>query len=320
MRILLAVDGSRSSDRARDLVAALPALEGSCVRIISVVPTISEPVETAWAPVFERDAELVDDSALRTHRDALDAAEHEIRSARSDLVIETVLVRGRPASRIVEEAGSMPADLVVVGHRGHGRWESILLGSVSAEVVDHAPCPVLVARDERIGPIVLADDRSDHARAAEAFMTGWPLFDGLPVTVVTVDEDGFPYSASVPPLVYSESMDAYAYGTASQRRATEADCEAAAMRLRRAGLDADVEVREGDPAHEIVLSARQHGAGLVVVGTRGQTGLRRLVLGSVARKVLLHAPCSVLIVRGGPHVPAPDLATGQTTELVSPFG
>ena len=61
----------------------------------------------------------------------------------------------------------MAADLVVVGHRGHGRWESILLGSVSAEVVDHAPCPVLVARDERLGPIILADDRSSHARAAE---------------------------------------------------------------------------------------------------------------------------------------------------------
>jgi nucleotide-binding universal stress UspA family protein len=316
----LAVDGSRSSDHARDLVAALPAHEGSRVRIVSVVPTMSDPAGLAWAPVYEREPAPVDERALQTHRDALEAAEHEIRSARSDVVIETVLVRGRAASRIVEEACSMPADLVVVGHRGHGRWESILLGSVSAEVVDHAPCPVLVARDERIGPIILADDRSVHARAAEAFMTGWPLFEGLPVTVVTVDEDGFPYSPSVPPLVYSEAMDAYAYGTAAQRRATEADCEAAAMRLRRAGLEADAEVREGDPAHEIVLSARHHGAGLVVVGTRGQTGLRRLILGSVARKVLLHAPCSVLIVRGGPHVTGPDPAAGQQAELVSPFG
>lgn len=320
MRILLAVDGSRSSDRARDLVAALPANEGGRIRIVSVVPTMGDPVGMGWAPVYDPDAAQVDEHALKTHRDALDAAEREIRSARSDLVIEPVLVRGRAASRIVEEARSMPADLVVVGHRGHGRWESILLGSVSAEVVDHAPCPVLVARDERLGPIILADDRSVHARAAEAFMTGWPLFDGLPVTVVTVDEDGFPYSPAVPPLVYSEGMDAYAYGSAAQRRATEADCEAAAGRLRRAGLDAEAELHEGDPAHEIVMSARHHEAGLVVIGTRGQTGLRRLILGSVARKVLLHAPCSVLIVRGGPHVSGSDPATSQTRELVSPFG
>jgi nucleotide-binding universal stress UspA family protein len=151
-------------------------------------------------------------------------------------------------------------------------------------------------------------------------MTTWPLFEGLPVTVVTVDEDGFPYSASVPPLVYAEGMDAYAYGTAAQRRATEADCEATAMRLRLAGMEADAELREGDPAHEIVLSARHHGAGLVVVGTRGQTGLRRLILGSVARKVLLHAPCSVLIVRDGPHVSGPNPGTRRRAEAVSPFG
>jgi len=320
MRILLAVDGSRSSDRARDLVAALPWREGGRVRIVSVVPTSDDLIGIPWTLSVEPDGAMLDERALKTHRDALETAEREIRSARSDLVIEPVLVRGRAASLIVEEARSMPADLVVVGHRGHGRWESILLGSVSSEVVDHAPCPVLVARDERLGPVVLADDRSIHARAAETFLEDWPLFEGLPVTVVTVDEDGFPYAASVPPLVYSEAMDAYAYGTAAQRRATEAACEAAAVRLRQAGLIAEPEVREGDPAHEIVLSARQHDAGLVVVGTRGQTGLRRLILGSVARNVLLHAPCSVLIVRGGPHVSRPDATRLEEPEMVSPFG
>jgi nucleotide-binding universal stress UspA family protein len=320
MRILLAVDGSRSSDRARDLVAALPFRDGARVRIVSVVPTSNDLVGIPWALAVKPDGAMLDDRELRTHRDALETAEREIRSARSDLLIEPVLARGRAASLIVEEARSMPADLVVVGHRGHGRWESMLLGSVSSEVVDHAPCPVLVARDERLGPVILADDRSIHARAAETFLEDWPLFEGLPVTVVTVDEDGFPYAASVPPLVYSEAMDAYAYGTAAQRRSTQAACEATAIRLRQAGLAATPEVREGDPAHEIVLSARKHEAGLIVLGTRGQTGLRRLILGSVARNVLLHAPCSVLIVRGGPHVTHPDVTRLDEPEMVSPFG
>jgi nucleotide-binding universal stress UspA family protein len=320
MRILLAVDGSRSSDRARDLVAALPWQEGGRVRIVSVVPTTSDLVGIPWASTDEPDGEWADVHSLQTHRDALEAAEREIRSAGSDLIIEPVLARGRAASQIVEEARSMAADLIVVGHRGHGRWESILLGSVSAEVVDHAPCPVLVARDERLGPIILADDRSIHARAAESILLDWPLFAGLPITVVTVAEDGFPYTPSVPPLVYSEVMDTYAYGTAARRRSTEADCEAAAIRLRFADFEAEPEVREGDPAREIVMSARQHEAGLIVVGTRGQTGLRRLILGSVARKVLLHAPCSVLVVRGGPRVSIPRAKRSEEPELVSPFG
>ena len=83
-----------------------------------------------------------------------------------------VLARGRAASTIVDQAREMDADLVVVGHRGMGEWESRLLGSVSAEVVDHAPCPVLVVRNDQLGPIVLAVDGSPHAQAAEAIAGG----------------------------------------------------------------------------------------------------------------------------------------------------
>ena len=116
----------------------------------------------------------------------------------------------------------MGADLIVVGHRGMGRWESMLLGSVSAEVVDHAPCPVLVARDDQLGPIVLADDGSCHARMAECVVLQWPLFSGLPVTVVTVSEDGFPYAAAVAPMLYSDTMTAYEASSTAERDARQA--------------------------------------------------------------------------------------------------
>ncbi len=61
-------------------------------------------------------------------------------------LVETRVVRGRPASALLAEANAMQPDLIVVGSRGHGPLATVLLGSVSAEVVDHAPCPVLVAR------------------------------------------------------------------------------------------------------------------------------------------------------------------------------
>lgn len=320
MRILLAVDGSLSADRARDLVAALPWSEGGRVRIVSVAPTGADFVGLPWAIDATPDADEFETEIMRVHRDALETAEREIRSARSDLIIEPVLLRGRAASLIVEEAREMAAELVVVGHRGHGRWESILLGSVSAEVVDHAPCPVLVARSERLGPVVLADDGSVHARAAESVVIDWPLFAGLPITVVTVAEDGFPYAVAVAPLVYTDAIEGLVQGTTAQRRSTEAECEAAAFRLRRAGLDATAEVRDGDPAHQIIASAREHRAGLIVVGTRGQTGLRRLILGSVARNVLLHAPCSVLVIRGGTRVSPPTAERREDREPIGPFG
>jgi nucleotide-binding universal stress UspA family protein len=215
MRILLAVDGSGSSDRARDLVAALPWSEGGRVRIVSVAPTGADLMGTPWPIATVSDDPDLESEALRIHRDALDAAEREIRSARSDLIIESRLLRGRAASVIVEEARQMSADLVVVGHRGHGRWESILLGSVSAEVVDHAPCPVLVARDERLGPIVLADDGSPYARAAGR----WSSVAALP-GADHHRRDGqrdIPYAATAP-MLYQGRWTAHASHRVEQRR------------------------------------------------------------------------------------------------------
>ena len=303
MRILLATDGSPAADQARDLVAALPWREGGRVRIVSVAPTRTDLLGGPWTVDVLLDADQLEEEVLRVHRDALEAAEREIRSARSDIAIEPVLIRGRAASVIVDEAHAMGADLIVVGHRGHGRWESMLLGSVSSEVVDHAPCPVLVARDARLGPVVFADDGSPSARTAEAVLTSWPLFTGLPVTVLTVAEEGFQYAAALAPLLYSEAMAQYADSTQELERIAREENEAAAGRLREAGFQATGLIREGDAAHEIVAVAREREAGLIVVGTRGQTGLRRLILGSVARNVLLHAPCSVLVVR--------ELASGR---------
>jgi nucleotide-binding universal stress UspA family protein len=320
MRILLAVDGSASADRALDLVAALPWHDGGRVRIVSVAPSQAEILGVPWSLTATSGALEAEEAALTVHRNALEAAERELRSVRCDIVIEPVLLRGRTASLIVEEAREMPADLIVLGHRGHSRWESALLGSVSAEVVDHAPCAVLVARDDRIGPVVLADDGSSHARAAEAIMIACPLFAGLPITVVSVIHDGFQDPVAVAPLIDPAVMDVYSQGPSAEQRAVEAECAAAARRLRDAGLDAEPEVRVGDPAHEIIAVARARQAGVVIVGTRGQTGLRRLLLGSVARNVLLHAPCSVMVVRGGAHVPPPASEQREEAEPVSPVG
>jgi len=55
--------------------------------------------------------------------------------------------------------------------------------------------------------------------------------------------------------------------------------------------------REGDPAAEIIRFAAEAGSDLIVMGTHGRTGLERLLLGSVAEKVMRDAPCSVLVVK-----------------------
>ena len=64
----------------------------------------------------------------------------------------------------------------------------------------------------------------------------------------------------------------------------------------------------GDPAHELLRHARDRGVDLLVVGTHGRTGLKHLLLGSVAERLVLHAPCPVLVVRRKEPSLAPDRA------------
>jgi nucleotide-binding universal stress UspA family protein len=69
--------------------------------------------------------------------------------------------------------------------------------------------------------------------------------------------------------------------------------------LKEAGVEAKLLLREGDPADEIVNAAKEGGYDLIVVGHRGLSPVRAFLLGSVSDRVVVHAPCSVLVVRPG---------------------
>jgi nucleotide-binding universal stress UspA family protein len=295
MRILLATDASRSADRARDLVASLPWPAGSIIRVVAAMqrsaPILKPPLAAAFA--IQRDP--ADARLAHTLDTALDAATRLI--GRPDLRVERYLLVGRPGSAIIDEARQFAPDLIVVGSRGHGRFESMLLGSVSAEVVDHAPCPVLVVRDSTIDGILLADDGSKSASTARQLLLAWPIFHDVPVTVLSVAETELPTGSGFAPGITEPVIEAWTESAEEARRRSAELARQGAEAITRAGGTAWPLVGEGDPAHAIVEEARRREVGLIIAGTRGHTGIRRLLLGSVARNVLLHAPCSVLIVR-----------------------
>jgi nucleotide-binding universal stress UspA family protein len=197
----------------------------------------------------------------------------------------------------------------VIGSRGRGVWRSMVLGSVSAEVVDHAPCPVLVVRGPSITPVLFADDGSDGARRAEAVLARWPFAEGSRLDVLTVVRPHHetatlpPLPADAPPEFVNDSLDAIDATYAEAKHIAEA----AAARLGRGGIETRADVAGGDPAEAIIDIASERGSGLIVMGTRGHGGIKGLLLGSVARNVLLHAHCSVLIVR-------PSVATSHVRE------
>ena len=294
MRILLATDGSEDAAHALTLVATTPWPTGTMIRVVAVLEEIQDLFGTEWMPVAPTDTAPYELAWKTELQGTLDDAQARLYEA--GLTAEGRLLRGRPGSRIVAEARAFEADLVVIGSRGLGPFRAMLLGSVSAEVVDHAPCPVLVARGDHFGQTILGDDGSAAARAASDLLVRHPVLAPGATRVVSV--------AAPPPMalfglavVPPEVVDAYA-GSFQQLRGFLAEtARATADRLRAAGIAAEPEVRDGDAAHVLVEEAKARAVDLLVVATQGRTGLPRLFLGSVARNVLLHAPCSVLVVR-----------------------
>ncbi len=295
MRVLFATDGSRSADRARDLLARLPWPDGTRFNVVCALEARGELFAAPWMAPSPPELDSVEAELLRHADVTLEDAERTLERPGRD--VERLTLRGRPGSAIVEEARAWKADLVVLGNRGHGPIASMVLGSASAEVVDHAPCPVLVVREDEIASVVFAEDGSDGAARARRVLATWPILHRLPIDVVSVAETAMPWSAGMAAGLYDEVVASYARDVEAAREATRALAHRSADELRATGLTASPFVMEGDPADTIVEFARSRPASLVVVGTRGHGGLARLILGSVARNVLLHAPGSVLVVR-----------------------
>jgi nucleotide-binding universal stress UspA family protein len=308
MRVLLAIDGSASSEAARRVVASLNWPDGTMIEVVGVVEPLTEAIIAAGIPLpVEADA--------RTSI-AGRALERTLQSAANDLDapgrgVRPVLLEGRPASVIVDRAEKFRAELVIVGSRGLGPLKSLVLGSVSAEVVDHAGCPVLVVRRPTLGSILVAVDGSPSSRAAVEFLAGTRFLAGRPIEVLSVGPtDSLP---TMTPLarVSDSAFEATTANRRAHREQTEGTAASAAQTLLNEGCLARWTISVGDPAHEIIEAARSFESDLIVLGSRGRIGLTRMVLGSVARKVLLHTDSSVLIV----HEPVRQKASKPVEEI-----
>jgi nucleotide-binding universal stress UspA family protein len=178
VNVLFATDGSKSAEQARELVASIDWPAPSHIEVLHVDQLFTEDLEVpagAYSAAHEKlRAELT--SEIESVKAALSGSGREVK---------TNVVINRPATGILAEARRTNADLIVMGSHGRGTLASAVLGSVSAEVVDHAPCPVLIARTPRITRVVLAHDGSDGARQAEEVITMWRFLQRLPVRVVS---------------------------------------------------------------------------------------------------------------------------------------
>lgn len=135
--------------------------------------------------------------------------------------------------------------------------------------------------------LLLAVDPSAASDAAAKEVAARPWPDGTTVLVVSVVEPS--YGWSVPGL--EDSL----------RASAQEAVASAAETLEQAGLHATTSILDGDPKAAVIDQAVEMGADLAVVGSHDASDFARFLLGSVARAVVRHAPCPVVIVRGEPR-------------------
>ncbi|MEW6681456.1 MAG: universal stress protein [Nitrospirota bacterium] len=280
MNILLAVDGSEHAAWATALLSALPLAKAPTITVLHVVEPLPE-VRAMLTPT-ERHAystalrEQVAEKRERGH--ALVKRPLE-RLRKRWTRVRAVVEEGPAADTILATAKRRKAELIVVGSRGLGHLQRFVMGSVSHRVTTYAPCSVLVVKEppRHLKNVLMALDGSPYAADAAAFVGAMLARRQIRATAVCVWEfpDRIPVPASAKALVR----------------------ERCARVMRRAGLADHVEFATGRPANEIARIARRKHAGLVVVGSRGLTGLKRFLLGTVSHEVILQSPASVLVFR-----------------------
>lgn len=149
--------------------------------------------------------------------------------------------------------------------------------------------------------ILLAIDGSEPAGAAvrEVRNRTWP--PGSQVRVLAVARP------LIPPGELALAGAAYDQMTRELMEEAKKVAARAADALQRSGMTVETVVREGDPRTEIVAEAERLQADLIVLGSKGRTGVARWLMGSVAEYVVRHAPCSVEVARNPSH---PEVAPG----------
>ncbi|MEZ5317696.1 MAG: universal stress protein [Vicinamibacterales bacterium] len=296
--ILCPVDLSDASRDALDYAALLARWYSARLRVLFVAPPLP-PV--AAAPFHDRTA------AGQLRRVLVDELDRFVASVRaSGLHVDVTLGDGPIVQRILAEADSMAADLIVMGTHGRGGFEHFIIGSVTEKVLRKATCPVLTVPPgvhaasgsvPRFTTILAAVDFSHASEPALHLALSLAQEADSKLTLFHVIE--WPDLGDL--LGVREEL----------ARAQRERMDQASARLRALVPDAARDwchpeplVVVGKPGREIIRAATETGADLIVMGTHSRDAVSRVFFGSTANSVVRSAPCAVLTVPpGGRPIP-----------------
>jgi len=294
--IVVPLDGSPLAERALDTATALSIPTAARLVLVRVEISYSMadiPDDQARAATVQRSEHYLAETATRL-------------SSRGFIVQSDVRCAGRAPEAIVAAATEHGADMIVMTSHGRTGLTHLLFGSVAEGVVAHSRIPVLVERVWQAAKreLLIADrprllvplDGTELAEAALEVATG--LADDLDGELVLL-------KVEVPDDMRDAERDVQEHleATAPDERFDPHDyLVRTEERLSASSPDMVVycEVRHGRPADQVVITAHEVNAALIVMATHGRTGVDRIIAGSVAGRVIEHAHQPVVLIRPGP--------------------
>ena len=264
--LMVATDGSKYGESAVREAIRLAKICSSNLIAVSVVKTNIE-----FDSVLPQFVEKKEKEAIK-HLESVKA-----QAAEEGINCVTIVSRNEePYEDIVHHASENNVYMIIMGTHGRSEMKRLMMGSVTAKVIGHASCNILVlplnAKVE-CKNVLIATDGSKYSEAAASEALGIAKRCGSSIIVLSV-----------------ALSDAEL--TATQDNVNKVSEAAAKEDIKTTSI-----VTKGKPYESIIETAKQKDVDVIVVGSHGRTGLARLLMGSVAERVIGLSESAVMVVK-----------------------
>lgn len=283
--ILLSTDRSEFSEGAIREAINLAKRCSSKLYVVSVVET---------NPEFEALAPALIEKAEKETKEHLDSIRE--RASKEGVEIEVIARQGdEPYQLIMEEATKRRVDLIIMGRRGRKGFKRLMMGSVTASVIGHASQNVLVvprAAHIEWKKILIPTDGSRYSEGAvnETLSIAKTCNSSIVAISVVPSESISPFD-----IVRSEMQKDLI--VEKEYSIAETALKNIKEKCNKEGIDCECLLLAGRPYEAIIEIASQKKVDLIVMGSHGRTGLKKLLMGSVAERVITLSACAVLVVK-----------------------
>ncbi|CAB0571768.1 universal stress protein [Corynebacterium diphtheriae] len=288
--VVVAVDGSEASQNAVRWAANTANKRGVPLRLAA---SYTMP-QFLYAEGMVPPQELFDELQSET-MDMIEAARVVAHEVAPDIKIGYVIAEGSPIDMLLDMSSDVT--MIVMGSRGLGGLSGMVMGSVSAAVVSHADCPVVVVRSDnhvtetnKYGPVVVGVDGSDVSQRATEFAFEEAQARGAKLVAIHTWMD-MQVQASLAGLAAAQQE----WEIIEKEQTTLLKGRLQPLLERFPDVEVEMVITRDRPVRALEDCA--HNAQLLVVGSHGRGGFRGMLLGSTSRALLQSAPCPMVVVR-----------------------